>query len=187
VAVGLGAGLLIGGVAGAVVGAGVGVATERLLRRADGRADADVRELLLRDLPAACDLLAVCLAGGLPVGSALGAVAVAVSGPLGNELAQVAGLYRLGADARVAWAAAPTELAALGRVVVRAGESGSAIGSGLHSLAAEARASAGASTEAAVRRAGVWVLAPLGLCHLPAFVCLGVAPLVIGIARDVFG
>jgi pilus assembly protein TadC len=41
--------------------------------------------------------------------------------------------------------------------------------------------------EAAVRRAGVWVLAPLGLCFLPAFVCLGVVPLVLGIAADVFG
>jgi hypothetical protein len=33
----------------------------------------------------------------------------------------------------------------------------------------------------------VWVLAPLGLCFLPAFVCLGVAPMVLGIARNVFG
>jgi hypothetical protein len=33
----------------------------------------------------------------------------------------------------------------------------------------------------------VWVLAPLGLCFLPAFVCLGVVPLVLGIAGDVFG
>ena len=42
-------------------------------------------------------------------------------------------------------------------------------------------------TEAAVRRAGVWVLAPLGACFLPAFVCLGVVPLVIGIAGDALG
>jgi pilus assembly protein TadC len=38
-----------------------------------------------------------------------------------------------------------------------------------------------------VQRAGVRVLAPLGLCFLPAFVCLGVVPLVIGIAGDVLG
>jgi hypothetical protein len=30
------------------------------------------------------------------------------------------------------------------------------------------------------------VLAPLGVCFLPAFVCLGVAPMVLGIAADVF-
>jgi pilus assembly protein TadC len=57
----------------------------------------------------------------------------------------------------------------------------------LRSLAADARASARAATESAVRRAGVWVIAPLGLCFLPAFVCLGVAPLVLGIAAGVFG
>jgi pilus assembly protein TadC len=57
---------------------------------------------------------------------------------------------------------------------------------GLRSLAADARAAARVDTEAAVRRAGVWVLAPLGACFLPAFVCLGVIPLVLGIAGDVF-
>jgi hypothetical protein len=31
------------------------------------------------------------------------------------------------------------------------------------------------------------VLAPLGLCFLPAFLCLGVIPLVLGIAGEVFG
>jgi hypothetical protein len=31
------------------------------------------------------------------------------------------------------------------------------------------------------------VLAPLGACFLPAFLCLGVVPLVLGIAADVFG
>ena len=51
----------------------------------------------------------------------------------------------------------------------------------------EVQAAMRRQTEAAVRRAGVWVLAPLGLCFLPAFVCLGVAPLVLGIAVGVFG
>jgi pilus assembly protein TadC len=37
-----------------------------------------------------------------------------------------------------------------------------------------------------VHRAAVWVLAPLGLCFLPAFLCLGVLPLVLGIADNVF-
>jgi hypothetical protein len=57
----------------------------------------------------------------------------------------------------------------------------------LRGLAAEARTSSRARTEAALQRAGVWVLAPLGACFLPAFLCLGVVPLVLGIARGVFG
>jgi pilus assembly protein TadC len=186
VAAGVGGGLLLGGAAGLLVGVALAVAAERLLRRVAEDGDPD-RRAVLDDLPFACDLLAVCLAAGLPPGGALVAVAPAVDGPLGATLAHVAGRYRLGADPRRAWAGVPEELAAVARVLVRAAESGSGVQPALRALAAEARASVRTATEASVRRAGVWVLAPLALCFLPAFVCLGVAPLVIGIARDVFG
>jgi pilus assembly protein TadC len=79
------------------------------------------------------------------------------------------------------------ELAGLGRLLVRAGESGSAVVPALRSLAADSRSTARAAAASAVQRAGVWVLAPLGVCFLPAFLCLGVVPLVLGIAGDVFG
>jgi pilus assembly protein TadC len=101
-------------------------------------------------------------------------------------LRTVAALYRLGAEPRRAWAEVPGELAGLGRVLVRAGESGAAVVPALRTLAADSRSAARGDAEAAVRRAGVWVLAPLGACFLPAFLCLGVVPLVIGIAGDVF-
>ena len=57
----------------------------------------------------------------------------------------------------------------------------------LRSLAADSRSAARAQTEVAVRQAEIWVLAPLSVCFLPAFLCLGVVPLVLGIAGDVFG
>lgn len=179
--------LLIGGPAGAVAGVVGSVVAERLLRRPsedDARAD---RAQLVQDLPGACDLLAVCLSAGVPVVAALAAVAAAVPAPLGTRLATVAGLYRLGAEPRRAWADVPDVLAPLGRVLVRAGESGAAVAPALRSLAADCRTEARAGAEAGVRRAGIWILAPLGLCFLPAFVCLGVVPLVLGIAAEVFG
>ncbi|NJA60175.1 translation initiation factor IF-2, partial [Streptomyces sp. NEAU-H3] len=37
---------------------------------------------------------------------------------------------------------------------------------------------------AAARRAGVLVTAPLGLCFLPAFLILGVAPVLLGLAGE---
>jgi pilus assembly protein TadC len=181
---GLGAGLLVGGLLGVVAAAAVAVLGERWL---GGAAAPGEGEASTRALPGACDLLAVCLAAGVPVGAALAAVGAAVPPPLGTHLARVAALHRLGAEPRRAWAELPAELAALGRVVVRAGESGAAAAPALRSLAGDARAAARATAEAAVRRAGVWVLAPLGLCFLPAFVCLGVVPMVLGIAGDVFG
>ncbi len=185
-AAGLAAGLLVGGGAGVGVAGLVAVGGERLLRRA-GREGTRAGPTPEADLPVACDLLAVCLEVGLPVGGALAAVATALPGPLGPELATVAGLYRLGAAPRRAWADVPAELAVLGRVLVRAGESGSTVVPALRSLAADARAGERSRADAAARRAGVWVLAPLGACFLPAFLCLGVVPLVLGIAADVFG
>ncbi|MGY1795367.1 type II secretion system F family protein [Geodermatophilus sp. SYSU D00525] len=182
---GAAAALLVGGAAGLAVGAVGAVLADRWLRRAPGEGPASA--LLTPDLPVACDLLAVSLGAGLPVGAALAAVAAAVPGPLGPALADVAGRLRLGAAPRTAWHDAPPELAGLGRVLVRAGESGAAAVPALRVLAAEARAAARSRAEAGVRRAGVWVLAPLGLCFLPAFVCLGIAPMVIGIAGQVFG
>jgi Flp pilus assembly protein TadB len=181
------AGLLVGAPSGLLVAVVVAVLGERWLR-GDGR---DRRPgdpaSLLRELPGACDLLGVCLSAGVPVSSALAAVGAAVPAPLGPHLAGVAAVSRLGADPRQAWADVPPELAALGRVLVRAGESGATAAPALRALAADGRAAARAAAEAAVRRAGVWVLAPLGACFLPAFVCLGVVPMVLGIAGDVFG
>ena len=186
-AAGVAAALLVGGPVGAAVGLVGAVLAEQFLHRL---APDDRRELhggLLRELPGACDLLAVCLSAGVPVASALAAVGAAVPRPLGPYLAATANLYQLGAEPRRAWSGIPAALAPLGRALVRAGESGAAVAPALRNLAADCRAEARAATEAGVRRAGVWILAPLGLCFLPAFVCLGVAPLVLGIAADVFG
>jgi Flp pilus assembly protein TadB len=176
--------LLGGGLPAALLAAGVVAGLDRLLRRSG--APADDGEQLARDLPVACDLLVVCLQAGTPVGAAVAAVAEAVPGPLGERLTGVGGLYRLGASPQRAWAGVPAPVDALARTVVRAGESGSSVVPALQRLAADLRGSARNRTEAAVRRAGVWVLAPLGACFLPAFLCLGVVPLVLGIAADVF-
>jgi len=182
----LAVGLLVGGVAGVVAAGVVAVAGDRLLRGAGRDGSHASGAALLRDLPAACDLLAVCLAAGVPVAGALAAVGESDAGPVGEHLRRVAALYRLGAEPRRAWDGVPDELAGLGRALVRAGESGAAVVPGLRSLAADGRAALRVEAEATVRRAGVWVLAPLGACFLPAFLCLGVVPLVLGIAGDVF-
>ena len=184
-AAGLAVGMLVGGELGVGLAIAVSVGGERLLRTrgADDRGGS----ALVRELPAACDLLGVCLSAGVPVAGALAAVGEAVPIPLGPELRGIAALYRMGADPRRAWADVPSELAGLGRVLIRAGESGSMVAPALRALAADRRAAVRTGTEAAVRRAGVWILAPLGLCFLPAFLCLGVIPLILGIAGDVFG
>jgi Flp pilus assembly protein TadB len=184
-AAGLGVGLLVGGPAGVVAGFVAAGGAEWLLRRARGTGDGPLPGAEAA-LPVGCDLLAVCLAAGVPPGAALAGVAAAVPEPLSGQLRGVAALYGLGAEPGRAWAEAAPTLQPLARVFVRAGESGSAAGPALRALAVEFRSEARSRAQARVQRAGVWVLAPLGACFLPAFLCLGVVPLVLGIAGDVF-
>jgi hypothetical protein len=186
-AAGLAVTLLVGGATGVGAGLGVALAVDRALRGGTAGDERALPAALLRDLPGACDLLGVCLGAGLPVGAALAAVGETLAAPLGPQLSAVAALYRMGAEPRRAWADIPAELGSLGRTLIRGGESGSSVVPALSALAADTRAAARTAVEADVRRAGVWVLAPLGLCFLPAFVCLGVVPLVLGIAGDVLG
>jgi len=126
---------------------------------------------------AAWDLLAACLRAGLPVPVAIGAVGI-------GELSQVAELLRLGADPASAWASALDHpgTAVLARAARRTARSGTALARQAAELAERTRAEAVDQAEAKAQRAAVAVAAPLALCFLPAFLCLGVLPVVLGLA-----
>jgi pilus assembly protein TadC len=128
---------------------------------------------------AAWDLLAACLRAGLPVPTAIAAVGI-------EELSQVADLLRLGADPVTAWAKALDDPAtsALARAARRTARSGAALAQQAAELAERTRADAVDQAEARAQRAAVAVAAPLALCFLPAFLCLGVLPVVLGLAAQ---
>jgi pilus assembly protein TadC len=172
-----------------IVAAVAGVGIHRALRRLEPAASRQLRERRAAQLPIALDLLAVCLRAGSPLVVALDVVSGALAGPLATDLATVAGLQRLGASVGAAWSRYEDDLV-LGpvvRSVYRSARSGSALASAFERLAAERRAAAAAAGEVRARRAGVLATAPLGLCFLPAFMCLGIVPLVLSIADSVFG
>ncbi|GED96561.1 type II secretion system F family protein [Gordonia crocea] len=137
---------------------------------------------------AAYDLFAVCLRSGLSIAGAAAAVAAALPGELAASLGRVADLLVLGTDAGTAWRQAAergfVELAALVR---RTASSGAAFADGLAELAQQRRDSANDDALAHAEQAGVRISGPLGLCFLPAFVCLGIVPVVIGLASSVLG
>jgi pilus assembly protein TadC len=126
---------------------------------------------------AAWDLLAACLKAGLSVPTAIQAVGI-------RELSQVADLLRLGADPVAAWASALDQpaTAALARAARRTARSGAALARQAAELAGRTRAEAVNEAEAKAQKAAVAVAAPLALCFLPAFLCLGVVPVVLGLA-----
>jgi pilus assembly protein TadC len=185
----LGGFLFIGGIPGLIGGVVIGVAVALIGRR---REPAEVRRRRARitaDLPFALDLMVACLRAGRPVSGAVEAVAEATGGPLGESLAWVTGQLRLGARPEAAWSAleADRPLAALARGMIRAELSGAPVADVLSRLADDARHEGRAASSAAARRVGVQAVAPLGLCFLPAFVFLGIIPVVAGLAGQVFG
>jgi hypothetical protein len=138
------------------------------------------------DLVAAWAQLPVCLEVGLPVAAAVAAAAEPLTGRAGAELRRTAGLLELGADPVQAWHAAhgSPALAALARAAVRSAGTGAALARAARVESTRLRAALADATEARVQRATVLIAAPLGLCFLPAFVVLGIAPVVVGLARQ---
>lgn len=125
------------------------------------------------------DLLAACLKAGLPVPTAIRAVEM-------PALNQVAELLALGADPRDAWAVAldSPQTAALATAARRTARSGAALARTAAELAERVRADARDQAEARAQRAAVLVAGPLTLCFLPAFVCVGVLPVVFGLVAQ---
>jgi len=137
-----------------------------------------------RDLAVALDLAAAALRCGQPVGTALAIAAPTVDGPVGARLGQVAVLLRLGADPADAWrvVAKDSTLGPVAHTAQRSANSGIRLANGLEAAADDLREQLRAAAQARAHRVGVLVAAPLGLCFLPAFVCLGVVPVIIGLA-----
>lgn len=138
----------------------------------------------------AFDVLAVCLTAGMTVSAAAAATAASAPARLGAVLRRAADLLALGADPDTAWSA-PESIgdagcAALMRLARRSAASGTALAAGVAELAEQSRQDATHIAAAAAERASVLIAGPLGLCFLPAFVCLGVVPVVAGLAGDVF-
>jgi pilus assembly protein TadC len=138
------------------------------------------------------DVLAVCLAAGMAVATAAAATAPSAPPSLARVLRRAADLLALGADPAVAWSAPPglpagsldPQTDALLRLARRSAASGAALADAVAELAAQCRQDAAHTAAAAAERAGVLIAGPLGLCFLPAFVCLGIVPVVAGLAGD---
>ena len=175
-------GPLTGLILGPGAGFAVGYAQHRLSRRMPGLRRPTAADALR--LASGWDLLAACLRGGLPVPTAIGAIAPQLPAAAGTALLRTADLLALGDDPIEAWTPALRQplTERLARGARRSARSGAALAGVAETLAAEVRAGAADLAETRAQRAAVAVTGPLGLCFLPAFCCLGVLPVVIGLA-----
>ncbi|MEU9863004.1 type II secretion system F family protein [Streptomyces sp. NPDC047971] len=173
---------LIGGPAGllAAVAAGWGVRRFRARRASTAVDDGEA----VRRLPLAADLLAACVSAGAGPGEAADAVGRSLGGPVGERLTRTAAELRLGGEPADVWRrfGEIPGAEALARCLERAGSSGAPAAEAVSRHAADLRADRARKAAARAQRAQVLITAPVGLCFLPAFLAVGVAPVVIGLA-----
>ncbi|WP_234312198.1 type II secretion system F family protein [Streptomyces griseus] len=183
------AGAFLGPVAVLPAGAAGAFGARWWLRRTEaGRASAEDRRAAAR-LPLAADLLAACASAGAGPGEAAEAVGRSLGGPLGERLLRTAAELRLGGDPAEVWGrfGAIPGAEGLARCMERAGASGAPAAEAIARHAAALRAADARAATGRARRAQVLISAPVGLCFLPAFLAVGVAPVVIGLASGLLG
>ena len=119
---------------------------------------------------------------GIAAGSRRSPRPSARTDPIGM-LDEVAALLMLGADADSAWrsARAHPQLAALAAAATRSALGGSVFAVAVREQSERLRGLAARAAERSAGRAAVAMTAPLGLCFLPAFLCLGLAPVIVGL------
>lgn len=135
----------------------------------------------LLDVALALDLLAALLAAGQGL---IGAMVL-----LGEHLPGAAGLrpiaahLMLGADWDTAWQDSEEhpELHELGQELRFAHTTGAPTAALLRSTATALRRTRRSRAEQAAERLATHLVLPLGLCLLPAFICLGIIPLVVAL------
>lgn len=176
-------GLVIGGVPGLALGAVTLVAAPAFIRRLTTAAEARAHARRVKEAPQVATLLAACLASGATPERAVRAVADGFDGPTAEGLREVDRALALGESVDRAFARLWPP--ALGTAIARSAETGAALVDVLPGVAADLRRDARTAAEVAARSAGVRAVGPLAACFLPAFLLVGVVPVVVGLARSV--
>lgn len=165
------------GVLGALVVVGL---AHRVLSRSEPPGAAAARAQAARDLPYLVLLLGSGLRAGAAPAPALGRACTALPGAAADRLRPAVARLAVGVDPTEVWreVAADPVLTPLGTSLGRSAESGASVVDAVERLAADLAAEARADVEDRARTVGVRAALPLGLCLLPAFLVVGIVPLV---------
>jgi Flp pilus assembly protein TadB len=186
---GLGAWGFVSGWPGLGTGMVAGLVVWVVLGRAETPAQRRRRERLRADLPHVVGLLAAAVRSGLPPSDGLVLVCDALPGPAADVLGALPPRIDLGVTPAEVWGslAAVPALAPLGRTLARSARTGEPVAEALERLGHELAARSRAEVEEEARRVGVKAAVPLGLCLLPAFLLVGVVPVVAGLVGALGG
>jgi len=184
---GAGAAVLLGGPAAPLAGLVAAAAVWVVAGRIEPRSARLRREEVRRDLPHLVTLLGAALRAGAAPGAAIDVVCRALPGAAADLLGPVAARLSLGGDPFAVWSALAGDpaLGQLGRAMARAHRSGAPVVAAVDRLSEELARRSRAEVEDRARAVGVRAAVPLGVCLLPAFLLLGIVPLVAGLARSI--
>ena len=143
------------------------------------------RQRLEDELPHVVDLVRALVDSGAAPDRALRSVASVVSPGVREELRPWVGRLALGSDPVAVWSelGRHPQLGRLGTSLHRAAVTGAPVSEALRRLSDDLRSARRADVQRRVRQVEVRATAPLGACLLPAFVLIGVVPLVAGAAQ----
>ncbi|WP_104086290.1 type II secretion system F family protein [Arthrobacter sp. GMC3] len=135
----------------------------------------------IADVPLLLELLGAALDAGLSIPWALRLVAGVATSPIRESLSHVVAGLEMGASWDHSWAGSrdTAELAALHSALGFAAMTGTPAAPLLYAEARQRRRQSHRDAEKRASALGVKLVIPLGLCSLPAFVCLGVIPVVV--------
>lgn len=145
------------------------------------------RERQRQQLPGAIDLLAAALAAGVPPRVAAAEVARVVPEPSRAALLVVCAETDVGRSDAVAWRTLGTTArweqvwGRVARDLSRSARDGVPVEEVLRVHAHRARQSRRAALERRARAVGVSSVVPLMVCYLPAFMAVGVVPIILGL------
>lgn len=173
--------IVIGGYHGIAVGALTVLIVHLTLRRLEPPETRRARARDRADLPFTLDVFASCLRGGAPLDRALAGCAGTANPALAEKFRRTARSLTLGATLTEALSELDgiPEGDRLTRTIGRTADTGSRLADGLSRLAADLRFEHEQAALTRANRAGVWMVLPLCLCFLPAFIVAGLIPVVI--------
>jgi hypothetical protein len=192
--------VIIGGAAAVPAGLIGAVGSYVWLSRQRAKEELRKKTRLTAQGPPLADLFAAGLAAGLQPAHA--AVTVARAFGSGRDRSTAVGIdllaYRFhdaatavlaGTDPQSAWSALAQDdaTAPLATAVIRADRTGAPAASTVGRAARQLREAAADALSAEVRAVGVRATAPLAICFLPAFICLGVVPTALGLLPRLHG
>lgn len=167
-------GLLLGAAAGIAVTVGIS-----RMETSEARAR---RKRIAADMPIAVDLLVATLEAGRPQSLSFALVGGSLGGPLGAEFIALARRLDSGGDPIAVWQElrGDAHLGSIARAFARASTSGASVSRVLARTADELRRDQHGRAQEVARSVAVASAAPLGLCFLPAFILVGIVPMIVG-------